>query len=495
VLHAQPTIEWQRCLGGSDLEYKGLWISPTLGGGFIGSGQTSSNNGDVSGNQGQKDIWVVKLDSSGIIEWQKCFGGTAEDEAYPIEQTVDGGYIFSGATKSVDGDVVGNHGSQDAWIVKLNSTGEIQWQKCIGGTGFDNSHKIKQTLDGGYVFVGQTFSNDGDVSGNHGEGDAWVVKLNSIGEIQWQKCFGGSALDAGLSIQQTTNGGYIFSGETFSNNGDVSGNNGADDAWIVELNPTGEIQWQKCLGGTGNEAGFSILQTSEGDFIFSGVTDSNNGDVSGNHGQNDAWIIRFDSAGTIQWKKCFGGTNDDYGISINPTNDGNFILIGSTSSNDGDVSGNHGISDFWIVKFDSSGVLQWQKCLGGQLVDGGLSIHPISNNGFVCSGFTQSDDGDVSGNNGLIDFWAVKLRETTSISPVKINPSSLFLLPNPTNGSIHLNSESAFVGKPYQIFNAQGKEVLSGQINAEEMPLSTEGLPAGIYTILAAGQAARMVKE
>ena len=136
--------------------------------------------------------------------------------------------------------------------------------------------------------AGYTFSNDGDVSGNHGAYDYWVVKLNSSGDILWQICLGGTNVDVAYSIQQTSDGGFIVAGYTCSNEGDVSGNHGNSDYWVVKLNSSGTIEWQKCLGGTDGDYAYSIQQTSDGGFIVAGLTGSNDGDVSGNHGGSDA---------------------------------------------------------------------------------------------------------------------------------------------------------------------------------------------------------------
>lgn len=161
------------------------------------------------------------------IQWQKTFGGTNDDGSTVVKQTDDGGYILVGYTGSTNGDVIGNHGSNDYWIVKLNGTGLIQWQKCLGGTGADYAFDVEQTSDGGYVVLGVTSSNDGDVIGNHGASDYWVVKLNSTGLIQWRKTLGGAFGDYAYSIVQTVDGGYVVAGYTFSSNGDVTINHGA----------------------------------------------------------------------------------------------------------------------------------------------------------------------------------------------------------------------------------------------------------------------------
>ena len=346
------------------------------------------------------------------IEWQKCLGGTADDFANSIQQTSDGGFIVAGETRSNDGDVSGNHGKSDAWVVKLNSLGDILWKKCLGGTGNDYARSIQQISDGGFILTGYTNSNNGDVSGNNGYYDAWVVKLNSSGDILWQKCLGGTYDDYARSIQQTSDTGFILAGYTFSNDGDVSGNHGFSDAWVVKLNSSGDIIWQKCFGGTNEDYAYSIQQTSDSGFIVAGYTFSNDGDVSGYHGYFDYWVVKLNSSGDIEWQKCLGGTNNDYANSIQQTSDGGFIVAGYTESNDGDVSGYHGGDyDAWVVKLNSSGDILWQKCLGGTIDDRAYSIQQTSDGGFIVAGFTVSNDGDVSGNHGASDAWVVKLNK------------------------------------------------------------------------------------
>jgi len=221
-------------LGGSGTE-NAYAVQQTSDGGYIVSGQTNSTNGDVSGNNGGVDVWVVKLSSIGAIQWQKCLGGTGSDISTSIKQTSDGGYIVGGKTGSNNGNVTGNNGAENAWLVKLTSTGTITWQKCYGGAVFDGANSVQQTNDGGYIFAGEASSNTLDVSGNHGSFDFWVVKVNASGAITWQKCLGGSSADIALGIQQTTDNGYIIGGRASSSNGDVTNPKSLDDFWIVKL--------------------------------------------------------------------------------------------------------------------------------------------------------------------------------------------------------------------------------------------------------------------
>ncbi|UCH15292.1 MAG: hypothetical protein JSV22_04830, partial [Bacteroidales bacterium] len=232
-----------------------------------------------------------------LIEWQKSLGGSCGDEAHSIKQTSDGGYIVAGLSCSNNGDVSENNGNYDYWIVKLTSTGEIEWQKSHGGNEAEWAYSIQQTSDGGYIVAGVSQSNDGDVSGNHGTYDYWIVKLTSIGVLDWQKSLGGSDEDMAYSIQQTSDGGYIVAGRSESSDGDVSGNHGSSDFWIVKLNPSGEIDWQRTLGGSGDDYANSIQQTTDGGYIVAGGSNSNDGDVSGNHGYGDYWVVKLTSTG------------------------------------------------------------------------------------------------------------------------------------------------------------------------------------------------------
>lgn len=414
IVFAQaPSIQWQKSYGGTNIDYA-YFVRQTSDNGYIVAGTTKSNNIFVSGNHGDYDYWIIKLDDSGILQWQKALGGSGTEEAYSVEQTSDGGYIIAGSSNSNNGNVTGNHGSYDYWIVKLDNAGDIQWQKSFGGTDEDNAYSAKQTSDGGYIVAGRSRSVDGDVTGNHGNFDYWVLKLNSSGNIQWQKSFGGSGLDEAHSVQQTSDGGYAVTGFSWSNNGDLTGNHGnSADYWIVKLNNSGNIQWQKNLGGNGADYANSAEQTSDGGYVIAGRSISNDGDVSGNHGNYDFWVVKLNNSGSLQWQKSLGSGFTDYAYSVNQTSDGGYVVAGWTYPGNhplGDVSGIKGYHDFWMVKLDDSGMLEWQKCLGGPWLDEGYSIQQTSDNGYIVAGKSVSVSGDVTNNYGQEDYWIVKLK-------------------------------------------------------------------------------------
>jgi len=345
---------WQNSRGGPAYS-----IQQTTDGGYIIAASSSYSIDRTY------DYEIVKLTSTGELDWQKCLGGSSDDRAYSVQQTTDDGYIIAGYSASSDGDVSDNHGVYDYWIVKLTSTGELDWQKSFGGMGYDYAYSIQQTTDGGYIVAGRSSSNDGDFSGNHGYGDYLIVKLTSTGEIDWYKLLGGSGIDWAYSIKQTTDGGYIIAGCSSSNNGDVSGHHSDTvyniDYWIVKLTSAGEIDWQKCLGGSESEYAYSVQQTTDTGYIIAGYSYSFDGDVSENKGDLDYWIVKLTSTGEIDWQKSLGGSESDEAYSIQQTTDGGYIIAGYSRSNAGDVSGNHGSFDYWIIKLTSTGQLDWQK--------------------------------------------------------------------------------------------------------------------------------------
>ena len=420
-----PGIAWQKCLGGTG-DDAALATQQTSDGGYILAGAAGSIDGDVVGlhSPNAYDFWIVKLDINGALAWKKCYGGGEEEVANSILQTSDGGYMIAGYTKSINGDVTGLHGATfDFWILKIDSIGSLQWQKCLGGSEGEQGWKIIQTNDGGYFVVGTSTSFDGDVSTNNGNIDFWVVKLSNAGTIQWEKSFGGSNADGAFSAIQLTNGNYMVAGFTLSNDGDVIGNHGGNnwDGWLLNLDVNGTLIWSKCLGGTSTELLYDLFQDQDENIILAGFSVSNDGDVSGNHGGGDAWIVKVDTAGSIIWQKCVGGTGGEEARAIKQTLEGSFVIAGSTNSNDGDVNNNHGAQDAWIFKLDSFGNIIWQQCLGGTNSDWFYDLDCTTDGGYFFAGQTRSNDGDVIGFHGGLpsDFWGVKLLpDLASLIPV-----------------------------------------------------------------------------
>jgi hypothetical protein len=487
-----PVIQWQKTFGGSGSDRAGS-IDKTSDGGFIVLGASNSNDGDVTVNHGNADYWVIKLLSTGAIQWQKSLGGSNIEYFAAVKQTPDNGYIVCGSSLSVDGDITGHHGDtthSDFWIVKLTSTGSIQWQKSFGGTNSDAAYNITLTSDGGYLAVGATLSADGDVSGHHGSyADYWAVKISSTGSMEWQKCYGGTQPDVATSVQQTADGGYIIGGYSFSIDGDVTGHHGTistSDYWIIKISASGTLLWQKSLGGTLDETSGEIRQTFDGGYIIGGYTSSTNGDVSGPLGNSDVWVAKLSSAGTIQWKKNYGGSSweswglDQTPVSIQQTADSGYLLLSSTMSNDGMVTANHGSFDIWLTKITSSGTLVWQKCLGGAGRDAAGQVLQTTDGGCLVLGTTDSVSGDITTKHAGRDIWLVKLISPGTINDAINDPQdlrSVSIIPNPTTGYVYVRGVDKTTIKVYNMVG----ELVKEKENCDNVSLAD--LPSGTYLI------------
>lgn len=398
-------------------------ITPTSDGGYIIAGMSTnptgvgSSTGTLTGiiSYGLSDGWIIKLDGRGIIQWQKLYGGTLDERLLNIQQTADGGYIVVGDSfSSNSGSLTGvtSNGDYDYFIMKLDNTGNIQWQKLLGGNSVDRAYSVRQTADGGYIVVGDSFSsNTGSLSGftNFGGSDLWVIKLNASGTILWQKLMGGVNNESASTIQQTTDGGYIIGGYSISNNtGNLLGltNNGALDFWIVKLDVSGNLQWQKLVGGSSNDNVTSVTQTADGGYIVAGTSSSSNtGTLTGftGNGLNDIWIIKMDAFGNFQWQKLHGGSGDDFSAKIIQTADGGYIMGGTSSSS---VAGTfnlntNGGNDFYMLKLSSGGNLEWHKIMGGSLADFCNDMCKTPDGGFIIIGNSNSaNTGTLTGVTG-----------------------------------------------------------------------------------------------
>ncbi len=416
--HAQaPGITWQKSYGGG-MNDDAKDCRQTADGGYIMAGMSGSPDHDVTGVNGVYDFWITKLTSTGTISWSKAIGSTTGDVAQSIVETADGGYLVAGYSLGSDSDVSVNHGGWDYWVVKLTSTGAISWEKSFGGAGNDYAYSAKQTYDGGYIVTGYTESVDGDITTTHGNIEVLVLKLSATGTVDWKKTLGSTGDDFSYEVIQTADTGYVLVGSCDSVNGDVTSGHGQDDIWVVKLTKTGAISWEKSLGGTDNEWANDVKQTSDGNLIITGATASTDGDVTGSHaGDEDLWIVKLSSTGGLLWQKAYGGTYHESGQSILETAGGGFIVAGLTGSSDGDVTSNHGGLDAWVLKISATGAIQWQKSIGGSNTDECYGIVKTTDGGYFIGGLSSSSDGDLTSNYGGRDSWAIKLDACTPPAP------------------------------------------------------------------------------
>ncbi|MBP7713943.1 MAG: T9SS type A sorting domain-containing protein [Bacteroidota bacterium] len=429
--HAQE-IEWQKSFGGDSVDILNSIQQTSDGGYILGGNSNSLISGDhTEPSHGLGDYWVLKLDATGNIQWQNTIGGDFDDDLRYIQQTTDGGYILGGFSESsISGDKTENsQGNFDYWVIKLYPSGNIQWQNTIGGNDVDWLQSIQQTIDGGYILGGWSVS---DISGDKTENnhdstlthpDYWVVKLDAMGNIQWQNTIGGNSMDQLTSIQQTADGGYILSGWSYSNiSGDKTENSiGVSDYWVVKLDSIGNIQWQNTIGGNLHEVSPIIKQTTDGGYILGGYSGSGiSGDkTESNNGGEDYWVLKLDTIGNIQWQNTIGGKFVDQLSSIQQTTDGGYILGGLSMSNiSGDKTENcHGLSDYWVLKLDDIGNIQWQNTIMGIERDELYSVHQTTDGGYILGGNSDSyiSDDKTTYPRGNDDYWVIKLTDKFNV--------------------------------------------------------------------------------
>lgn len=420
-LNANGAVVWQRVLGGSSTELGAACMEATDGSVMV-LGYTWSNDGDVSQNHGGSDVWVVKLDPQGNTLWQHCYGGSGSESGGQILETTDGGFVIHGNTSSTDGDVVGFHpgtSTGDGWAFKITATGVLEWSRALGGSGNESGGRFIQTADGGFLACfSYTESNDGDVTNYHGNGDCWLVKLSAASAIEWSRTVGGSERESGLDIRELSNGDFMLLAFTQSSDGDIAVQHGGYDVLLAKISSTGSLLWVKTYGGTLNDDCRTIIPTDDGGFILSGSSASSDGDVTVNQGANDVWVLKVDANGSMVWQRSFGGALDEWAYGYD-TDQYGVLLSGITYSVDGDVQGHHGDRDLWFLKLSFEGDTLWQRCVGGSQEDWGYFITRTADGGCIAYGYTESNDGDVSGNHGQRDMWVVKLKVNEPTEPLE----------------------------------------------------------------------------
>lgn len=393
-----PLIEWQKCFGGSSTD-EGFSVEQTFDGGYIIAGTAASNDGDFSGGHGDFDGMLVKTDELGNIQWQRLYGGSLEDLFYSAIQSSDGGYVAVGRTKSFDGDLSINAGGFDAWIVKVDEFGEIQWYSRFGNAEDDSFGSVVESADGGYLAVGWHNVN------------THAVKFSSSGEVEWQKSYNPYGNFNVRDVKATLDGGFIIAAHCYAMNG-----------LLIKTDSLGNAEWTTtCLGAPfSNGVIQSIVQTDEEDYMVAGHS-SVTTVTPGHNGSFDMWLAKVSSSGTPIWSKCFGGPGSEIANHLSKTSDGGFILSGTTSMSPGnDVPGNNGASDVFIVRLDSEAGILWTKNYGGVSVEQSQGMTETSDGGYVFVGrvaISSNNTGDVyCEHNGNTDVWLVKMVHDMSVS-------------------------------------------------------------------------------
>ncbi len=410
VLTITP-VAWQKLLGGTGSDWANAVVA-TPDGGYVMAGATTSNNGDASGfHGGYSDIWVVKINAAHEVVWQKTVGGSGEEEARGLSLTADGGILVTGFTTSNNGDITGNHGDYDMVVLKLDANGNTQWLKVMGGTGWEMGDAVQGTPDGGCMIASFTGSiNNGDVTSTRHPDDVWVVRMDASGNIIWQNTFGGSSTDQPHSLVLTPDGGCIVTGWTESADGDVTGFHGTQDIWLIRVSATGSLVWQKTVGGPYTEEGFVVKATPDGNYILGGDGETV---LTPEQTPDAVYVMKFNGDGDILWQHLYGTGSPwyIYGCSVAVAPDGS-IMAGGYFNNMDDSPDTYLGANTYVARIDASGNKLWDRILGGSGDEYPSAIIPATDGGFLVAGSTSSNNnGDVGPSHGGTDMWVYKLWE------------------------------------------------------------------------------------
>ncbi len=442
-----------------------LWTK-TFGGSEDDKGrsvqQTSDGGYIIAGETcsfgvGNSDVWLIKIDASGTEQWSQTFGGSNYDGGWSVQQTSDGGYIITGGTESFGA------GNEDVYLIKIDATGSQLWSQTFGGSDGDWGCDVEQTSDGGYIIVGYTWSLSAGIS------SIYLIKTDEEGIEEWSQTLGGSDWDVGKSVKQTSDGGYIIAGFTDSYGA------GSSDAYLIKTDASGNQQWSQTFGGSDTDCGESVHPTSDGGYIVAGFT------YSFGAGYTDVYLIKTDASGIEQWNQTFGGAGYDYGFSVQQTSDGGYIIAGYT------FSYGAGESDIWLIKTDASGNQQWSQTFGGNDYDLGYSVEQTSDGGYIITGYT------ISFGAGYSDIYLIRLDSETGVIemdlPQPLDYSLLPAYPNPFNPSTLIRFQMPVAGDiQIQVFDLQGNVVATltdgwQTPGSYQVPFNASNLSSGIYLV------------
>ncbi len=346
-------MNWSKVYGGAQSSLSSRVYE--VDSGFYIAGQVYGGGKDVTHFDSVVDFWSLKTNYYGDILWNRTYGGSSFDNYRAGLPTRDGGYIYGGMTSSSDGDIKSYPGIVDGWIVKTDSAGVIEWQRFLSDTSKKHLpqnlyprtwlNDVEEAQDNSIVVAGAVVDSF--------DTNAMIVKLDKNGNLIWQWYLGGDSLEALNDVKPAHDGGYIWVGETRSSNGDVDTNRGDYDIWVVKTDSAGQLEWSKTYGGSLEDKSNEIIPCIEGGYLIIGSTLSIDGMVQVNHsllGTHDMWVVKIDDTGKVLWQKCLGGTDEDYGSTGLQLPDARFILVGSSRSVNGDATTNFGNGDIWVVK-------------------------------------------------------------------------------------------------------------------------------------------------
>ncbi len=364
LAYGYPDTLWTRTYGGSANEVA-YSVCNTHEGDFVVAGLT------VTFGSGPQDVYVVKIDAYGDTLWTRVYGGSSYEAAHGVCVTSDSCYVVAGYTESFGG------GAKDIYLLKLDADGVIQWTKTYGGSLQDCAYSVCETQDGGLVVVGYKNGPSGWV-----KGDLWILKMDSFGDTVWTKTYGGTGQDYGVSVQETSDGGFIIAGINSSESA------GGKDVWLVKTDAYGDTAWTQIYGGGLEDVGYDARVTSDSGYIVTGYING-----TGEWTAGDLWLLKTDATGDTAWTRVYGSAGEDFGFTVFPTHDNGYIIGGTRATNGGDM---------WLLKTDALGDTVWTQKYGGAGHESSLGLVVTSDSGYVVAGHTSSFGA------GAIDFYVVR---------------------------------------------------------------------------------------
>lgn len=491
TVSAQDVL-WEKSYGGLHAEYL-FDVQPTADYGFIlaGSSLSDKNGNKKVASNGDFDYWIWKMDEYGALDWQKSFGGTGLDFLQSLRTTNDGGFIVAGTSnspKSIN-KLEDSRGQEDLWILKLDAKGNEIWQRTLGGNGQEQLACINKTRDGGYIIGASSGSNSsGDkTEDSRGNLDYWIIKLNASGKTEWQKTYGGRYIDQLKTVEQTKDGGYILAGYS---NSPMSGEKnseaiGIGDYWIIKVDKTGGIEWQKTLGGEGDDNLSTLVQTYDGGYILGGSSNSRASQTKTKSNSNgtDFWVVKMDEEGTVLWQETYNYGKVDLLTSI-VENDDHTLLIGGYAQSEvigTDRKDKRDINDYIALKINEKGEEIWTKTIGSDGEDVLNKLVETRDGGYLLAGTSQGKASrNKNSNQGGKDFWVVKLKDTSKPDVVK---AVIEAIPNPA-----LQYTNVLVGYEFEkgtatVFDLSGRQLQHFAIDSRTVPVDLSAYPEGIYLV------------
>lgn len=462
-------------------------------------------------------------------DWGEDFG-----RLHHFSKTNDGGFILTNFTSTYGMEVF-------SYVKKIDGHGQEVWHKDLiydQSINFHAASNSYQTADGKYLSVGASLNNVHESSGNHGLRDFWVVRYDDMGNVLWNKSYGGSLNELANGMVETDEGEFIIFGSSESSDFDVSHNYGGMDIWVIKINSNGDLIWEKSFGGSNDEIGIGfadgnrnleIIKTQDGNFMIAGFTKSDDGIFTENKGGNDFMLIKFDTHGNLIWQKTYGGSGEDYLAGIIELDDGNFIVVGSTNSSDGSLTENFGGFDTWVARISENGDLIWSKSIGESLDDWLLSIRKFDSQGFIIGGFSKyqvSDNFvtnkgklvhlDINGNllhtkffdqhyniwfrsieilenqsiilNGQMDTYTLMKLAPNFMENQMVDVKSIQIYPNPSKNILFFSEEL----KDIEIYNSLGQKIRNFEKGTH---INLSSLPKGTYRLKAKSSSQKSIQH